>query len=541
MVGNLKSIKDSLSLAYKSLKIGDSLLDPGSIVKSESSQHYIGGYLGDLVRTPSRMLMTADEFFKQMAYRSNVRAAALREARDAGVADIEGYVKNSMDAAFMGDRGINKAGINYARDLTYTKSLSADPATEGLYAPFASKIQEISNSHPLAKIVLPFVQTPTNILHWTWERTPLLRMANKSVRQDLAAGGSRAAMAQAKMGTGMALWSASAGLAASGLLTGKGPSDPALRQQWLENHQPYSVNIGGKWFEYKRVDPVTAPTSLAADFAGIVADVVHASGEVHHTEASDIALAAITALANSFTSKTYLTGIINAMDAFTSNSPSRMSNFFKQEVGTLVPNISNQTNPDDTMREARTYVDAMLERLPGFSTKLPSRFNLFGEPILKPPGELNRALNPFTLSGKTDGALEQKLLALDKAVPMPNPDFQGLRFDNGQYGMTKEGLTPYDRMLQLVGNPKGSLPSLREALTKVTDNAGWSSLPDSAGEKYDLVSKTVQQYRKIAFEEVQKEFPKLRTAVAQQIISNRAQKVQGDSGVQRIQQLFQTK
>jgi hypothetical protein len=472
--------------------------------------------------------MSADEYFKQLGYRSNVRAQLLREARSQGLegSALGEYVTNRMADAFENGRGINKKAMEYAQDVTYTT-----PTQKGT---LSNAIQGITTEHPWTKFLMPFVQTPSNILNWTWERTPVIRRASAAVRADLAAGGERAAMAQAKLGTGLAIWGTAGYLAATGTITGKGPDNPELRRQWRElGNQPYSIKVGDKWFEYKRLDPMLAPV-------GIVADLFNNSGEIDGEHISDMAGAFAAALASNITSKTYLASITNTLDALTSGEPSKMDTFMHNQLGSFVPNVFAQTNPDDGVRELRGYVDALLAKLPG-SEALPPRYNILGEPVMKPPGELNRALNPFTVSGpiKGDGRLENELLKLGKAMPMPAKDISGVDLTSTQFGTTKDGLTPYDRMLKLIGNPTDGGPSLRQRISQIISSEAYRSLPEGATAKFDILSKEVGMARLRAQETLRREFPSLHRAILQAQNSKKAAYVQGDAGVQRIQQLFQ--
>jgi hypothetical protein len=530
MTGNFHSLRDSWNMAVKALRTGEQGLDSGSIAKSEGFQNQIGGYVGQMVRVPSRILMASDEFFKQMAYRSNIRAQALAEARTMTntlntPAKIARYVQDTLDVAFREDgKGFNKAAMEYARDVTFTNPL--DPSG------IASKLQGITNAHPLTKVILPFVQTPTNIINWTWERTPLLRQLNSDVRAELAAGGSRRAMAQAKLGTGMALWSTAAALAAAGVITGKGPDNPALRKQWRDaGHQPYSVNIGGKQFQYNRLDPLLAPL-------GIVADMVHGSGELGEGDVQDVALGFASATAANLASKTYLTGIANMMDVLTSGEESRWHTWLNSQAGSYVPNALNQINPDDSMREVRGVVDSLMSRLPGFSTMLPPRRNILGEPILKAPGDLNRAINPFTMMSGVKPDVLETLLTIGQALPMPKKDLHGIDITSTEYGTTKDGLTPYDRMLQLSGTVKIDGLTLRERLIKAVDSPEWKDLPDDATLKAEFASKIIQGYRGKAEDQIayadSPEFPLLKTAVHTAIVSKYAAKTQGQAGIDKI-------
>lgn len=543
LLGQAHGLRDSWAAAAKALRTGENILDPGFPTNESGVTHNIGGYIGELVRSPSRFLMSSDEFFKQMAYRTNVRAGLLKEARAMSITGdrLSQYLSDGMNAAFLPDgRGISKAGIAYAEETTFTS-----PLPKGT---ISNSLQQITTDHPITKLILPFVRTPTNILDWTWERTPILASFNKQVREDLAAGGARRALAQSKLGTGMALWSTAGLLAYQGQITGKGPADPVLRKQWLDTHQPYSIKVPGiGWMEYKRVDPVLSPL-------GVVADLFHSSGELHSQDYLDVATAFASAVAMNVTSKTYLAGITNAMEVMTSGDPNKTKQFLENHLGTYVPNLLNQLNPDDPMREVRGYVDAMLARLPGFSTTLPARRNLFGEPVLKAPGELNRAFNPFTLSGKSEDtpSVDAKLLEIGKGIAMPDKFAPGTG-DLGQaavdmtsknYGLGEGNMTPYDRMMELIAKPKSGGPSLRTALTKAVNSPDWDKLPQGdasiqpGGVKYNIVMKIVGAYRQQAMAQVRKEFPLLNRAIIQATITKGVNASGGPDQIQRIQDLF---
>jgi hypothetical protein len=99
----------------------------------------------------------------------------------------------------------------------------------------------------LAKLVLPFVRPPTNLLKFAGERSPLA-LLHPGILKTIKAGGAARdeALARITMGSGL-----SARLRSTrweGRISGGGPSDPqeaaALKNAgW----QPYSVRVGDKW------------------------------------------------------------------------------------------------------------------------------------------------------------------------------------------------------------------------------------------------------------------------------------------------------
>ena len=539
MVGNFSSMVDSFKSAAKALLTDQSDIAGGDIAKSESSEHAIGGYLGTLIRTPSRMLMSADEFYKQMGYRSNVRAQLLREARDmvdTGKMTEDGvgkYVSDGLDAAFAGPgrsgSGLNKRGMDYAREVTFTTPTRVNS--------LANTVQNYISQHPLAKVISPFNQTPSNLLNWTWTRTPVLAKLNAGFREEIAAGGQRAALAQAKLGTGMAIWSMGATAAYMGKITGSGFMDPALRDQAKrQGHQPYSwLMADGTQHEFNRLDPFLTPW-------GVIADFVQASGELDDHDRTDIAAAMAASLASNLTSKTWLANATNFIDALTSGSGTEEHNFLSNQLSTLIPNVLAQTNPDDSVREVRGYMDKVLSRIPGFSQYLPPRFNIYGDPVMKPPGELNRALNPFTTMGPVKpGSMEEQLLAIGRAIPMPDTKKDGVDLTDPAFGK-KGNLAAYDRMMQLIGHPKNGVNTIKTDLENLMATPVWKDMPKDADKKLDLVKNIIQAHREIAISQLRQEpeFAALDKALNQGLVTKRAKVFLGQQAAEDYVKKFFT-
>jgi hypothetical protein len=67
-----------------------------------------------------------------------------------------------------------------------------------------------------------------------------------------------------------------------------------LAQGW----RPYSINVGGKWYSYRRLDPF-------ASLLGPVADFVELK-QIRSTDRDKLGAAVVTALASNLINKTYL-------------------------------------------------------------------------------------------------------------------------------------------------------------------------------------------------------------------------------------------
>src|SRR5690606_17385178 len=107
------------------------------------------------------------------------------------------------------------------------------------------------------------IKTPTNIILQAWDMTPGLNMLHSRYRRELLnPDATIRAEAVGKMAVGGAIVGSAYTLAASGNLTGGGPSDPAVRKQWLASGwRPYSFRVpqadgSTEYVSYHRFDPI---------------------------------------------------------------------------------------------------------------------------------------------------------------------------------------------------------------------------------------------------------------------------------------------
>jgi hypothetical protein len=235
-----KQITGLSKLEYKTLD------DPFNVqVADDASDFQKGvakafGWWGKFVSAPGRALMAEDEFFKAFNYRRSLNTLAYREQKrylgelvDSGMdineakalADerMAGILSNPPDE-------IHREALDFAGEMTFTKELEGRLAS-----------MERITQHPMAKMYVPFIRTPTNIAIELNKRTPAAFLS-KRVREDWAAGGVKRDMviARATLGSGMMYGIGS--MALEGDITGAGPyrkedKDVLRSQGW----QPYSI------------------------------------------------------------------------------------------------------------------------------------------------------------------------------------------------------------------------------------------------------------------------------------------------------------
>ncbi|RUQ75776.1 hypothetical protein [Azospirillum doebereinerae] len=519
--GMAQSLFDSLEMAAAALKNGRNILDPANEV-IEGSRYAISSRnlgienemaaavtdgLGTMVRLPSRLMLSTDEFFKQVAYRGNVYSTLMRQGIDQGKSGdaLKAWVAKEFKRAFNPTgAATNREALQAAREVTFSQDLL--PGT------FGSSVSRVVNNHPLLRPILPFVRTPTNIMRYVWQRTPGINLLQAQYMQDMRAGGQRAALARAKMLTGGGLWSAAYMLTVEGRLTGGGPADSDLRKRKLETGwQPYSVvTVDEKgiahYTSFKRLDPFSTFLGIAADFAEV-------AGQVGERDLEETAMAATVALADNLNPKSYLQGLVNALNAF-AQPDRKVERWWFNQAGSYVPSVVNTFKGDAYMREVRSTLDAIKARLPGHSENLDPQRNLLGEKIEVPTSLGPNWLSPFAFSSwKADGVADEiaRVTQINRSAFRP-PNRTWGDFDLTDYKVNGKQ-SAYDRLQELSGTLKIQGMTLKERLEDLVQSPAYLKATDGNadydGSRITLIRGLIGAYRKAAEGEMVREHESL--------------------------------
>lgn len=443
--GLLHGARDGLRMFVKTIKTGEPS-DPAMKLEARkyraitaqnmgiNTEGYLSkgvDLLGDALRLPGRFLGAEDEFFKAIGYRMELNALAYRKAIGEGL-EGEALGKRIVEIINNPTEEIHLASSDVARVQTFTNPLGDS----------GQKIQQLANSHPVLKLVLPFVRTPVNIVKFVGMRSPLAPLA-KSYRADIAAGGARKDMARSRLSLGSLVMGIGVTMAADGTITGGGPKnksqrDAMRRQGW----QPYSMKVGDKWYSFNRTDPIGMFLGLSADVTEIMK---YAEDD---QDALDVATAATIALAKNLTSRTYLRGLSDVMNVL--SDPDRYAErFFKRQAASFTPMTSLVANIeryfDPTMRATYTLMDEIIARTPGLSDSLPPRRNVWGEPIVLEGGLGWDFVSPIYSSTIKPGIVDSEIIDNEMNLTMP-------RRLIGSGNFTIElNLEEYDRYVVLAG------------------------------------------------------------------------------------------
>lgn len=529
LIGRWQDSKDAMKVAGKALMEGTNILSPGHSVMDPGTEAGAKGAMNTLFRAATRLIVGQDELAKQMNYRAFIRAKILRAARAEGVTDageLAQRIEDGMPFAFdQNGAGVDKQAVQYAREGTFSQDLNS-----GGYADLwggwndgggaGKAMQDAAAKDPsgVVRLVVPFVRTSVNIERNLWEHTPILNHFNAQFKADIAAGGDRAAIAHAKTAVGVATYGIAATLALSKVITGGGPRDPALKALWLDSHQPYSIRVPGskKWMSYGAANPIMTPF-------GIVADLVHMSGDMEGHDFLDKASMVMASIAANISRESFNKGIAAFTNAAASGDEKMVRKFLDATAMSYMPSSLSQMNPDNTFREARDEVEMAMERIPGFSSKLEPRRNLFGEIVMKPPGFGVRVFNPFTVSAPMPETVSDELIQLGRGFDMPPrfaPGTQNVDLaDRDRYVRPKpydQRQSPYDRMLELMGKPEDGTPPLRDAMIAMVNSDDYKAASGGGayapgGVKYILAAAIMAEYQEKSMGQVLKEYPKLAT------------------------------
>ena len=513
---------------------------------------------GKAARLPSRFLMAEDEFFKQMSFRSRLKAMVEYDIEDMSLeqvqakgyankdemfqAEVEKAFTQKSDAAekfqelvLMGkvldDPEVKEkfienavgsfnegnsyaiAAIREARAATFTTPLQK--GTTG------HSIQEFANRHPLARQIIPFIQTPMNIMKTAWDRTPGLNLLHAEYKQALNSP-DEAIRAEAigKLATGTLTVGVLSMLAMQGRITGGGPTDRREAANWRKSKdwQPYSINFGTHenpyWVSFEKLDPHTT-------LFGIVGDIVEISSRVGdpNQDHTSMLAAVIASVGNNVISKTYLQGISDIVNVINSkDTPQEADRFLQQRIASFMPYSSMNTQLasvfEENLVEARGYVDTIKSKSIFLRGGLPTKYDwLTGEAVEGP--ESLQILPHIT---------KKELKNADKEVAMVQAEMRKLGYaaqgpDRSISGVELTG-EQFNRWAEIMGTVKLGGKTLTERLAHEIKKDRYQSYSQFDGEwttqedpRVDTIRSIVSDYKTRARKMLLREVPELNESV----------------------------
>ncbi|MEW6256836.1 MAG: hypothetical protein AB1592_12850 [Pseudomonadota bacterium] len=479
--------------------------------------------LGFVVNLPTRFLGAADDFFKSVGYRMEVQAQAFRtasrEVQD-GVIPADAFKARLADLSANPPEEIRMAALDSALYNTFTskpgKVVAAIGAMDRRLA--VGSPGEKLGSFGL-RILMPFRNTPANIMRYVFERTPMAPLMAR-YREAVAQGGAAADLARTRMALGSMGLLAVMDFALDGHITGGGPRgdkhkgdrEALMRSGW----QPYSIKVGERYFSYARTDPIGMSIGLAADIAEIVNNAQLDTDVAEDT--MELVAAASASFGNQVLDKNYMAGLSGFVDAL--HNPGKAAGWAERTFASVVPAGAYEARKqvDPYMRYTHDLVSAMKNRIPGLSGDLPIARDFWGRPrtFQSGMGQTYDALSPIASRAFDPAPIDKAALENGFNLSMPQWVIGDAKLRNQP--------AAYSRLLEVRGQLKpsemgdtrlakkyGDVPLLDLVNGIVTGGHPLSAKYQAAsggpdGGKDELISRIVKDYSAAARVVVVREF-----------------------------------
>ena len=411
---------------------------------------------------------------------------------------------------------LNAAEDSYraAEDRTFQTPLGRDSYIDRI----GNALDAAATQVPILRLFVPFIKTPVNLLKYAAKRTPLdpaATLFHNAVAKVKGTGmsdlGKSAHEATRIMATGTEIqkaevlgrWALGVGtfMGVSKLalnhfenndsgpdgrkhsvsIVGRGPTDANEKKAWLAaGNQEYSINIGGKAISYQRLDPL-------ATILGMTADLVQFSHFAEGDEAGNAGLAFTFAIANNFTSKSYLQGVQNLLTVMEGEDPDEVGRVLRNMASSFAPGgqAVSQVNSvyfDPEMKEVRTYLDGLYSRYPGLSDQVEARRDITGQIVNRPawgePGAWVSRWSPFPVTEKDASDPVNIALAETRHNWTRTPRqqrYNGVKVDLVDF-VNESGQTAYDRVQELSGTIQIGDMTMRDRLAKIIESDTYKAL-----------------------------------------------------------------
>ena len=516
---------------------------------------------GKVVRMASRFLMAEDEFFKQIIFRSRLRAKVAATARRmtdedldaAGYVSRKEFVEKELDQAIL-----NKEALaNKFDELVQTGRIVDDEETKeafikkslGMYnhnskmavtaleearistftnpleaGSMGKSVQDLINRQPILRQIMPFIQTPINVLNQGFEKTPLLGLLVNNNRMKLKNGTpDEKAMVVGAQAIGAITTFVAAQYAINGKITGGGPSYASDRNKaklWnaSPDWQPYSVNVGTdekpQWIELKKLDPHGTLFGIVGD----VYEMLEYGKDTQNFEGTELLGMIAASFANNVMDKSYMGSLSDFMGMLDgSTTGEQVQSFLENRAASMVPLSSlqyqmNQQNAE-AMAEMRTLTDKIKARVYGRYDELEPKHDwLTGESVNTPEYALG-----FIRQKQVDSG-EHQAAAVYAELRKLNHGFVGPMKKIGDIEMRPE---VFQRLNELVGTTQIRRRTLLQSIQKVMESRRYQKMTEQAelnpvrsedDPRVKMINVEILRYKDRAKQLLMKEYPELREA-----------------------------
>ena len=340
-----------------------------------------------------RSMMATDEFFKVLNHRAYSMKMAVESVENSGgniFKNPKGFAKG-VEQRFQGIAQTSKAkaqkgGFGSKADDAFKKHNEAmEEAHHATFTndwgPNSEKAYKTLRSQPWTSLILPFVRQPVNNMLYLAKSTPGLNLMSRRMSAELAAGGSRAQIAQAHLNVASMIWAYAfmTAFSSEGEITGnpKGGGMQSARTEAGDlGIDPNTFkNDDGDYVNYRGGEPVAGRWAIAAGLMHQWMKIMN-EAEANMTDAQieqaswDMALMGSLTVLDNFKDQSSLRGLENTLKLFEGGTEKSFKKRTESMLVGWIPNLSGQIK---YLREHYLGEDQVRIQASGFGEELNKR------------------------------------------------------------------------------------------------------------------------------------------------------------------------
>lgn len=484
--------------------------------------------LGKIDSIPGRGMQAGDGVAKMAFHTSdlyfNAHGLAVSEGKTGAALEkaTANYIKNPPEA-------LKEGAWNAAKYNTFNSDLSG----------LSASLETLRNKYTLSKVVVPFMSTLVKIADVSASITPAT-VARPAFWKNIAAGGIKRNEEIGRMMVGSGVGLTISLMREGNMLSGR-PTGLVNGVEVDENGNPaYSLYVPGAdvWIGYEKFAPVGTIMRVWSDTHDLIAGLSHPDDS---NTREQVILNGLSSIGGAFFNSTYAEpasqffGDMADLFSPNPNSEPRIDGIWKTIRGALadatVPARGILRNftalTDDHFREAQGYIEEIMKGVPGLSSKLPIKYDAFGNPSEVPYMGIGKAVG-IPLNPAPTVKYQQ---VLNKHGVRVDPPKYTQSFDKVDINL-REHRELFSEMLKLSGElgnadygfgADGKPIKLGEYLNQLVDSPDFNELSlGPNGEQEKEVQRVVSSYRKLAKEHMLENNDELKN-LREQVMSEKEQ------------------
>lgn len=376
----------------------------------ERSPNKILRKIAPIITAPTKALRAMDVWTNSMAYEGALGSLARRQANKEGLKGDKLKARTDEILTQWTEKipnEIHEEALKKAQYATFTDS--PDKITQHIIA-----IRNVKGIGPLIRLIIPFVNTISNLTKRGVEMTPIMGIGKEYVSRKMGRGQTTPEVI-AKQIEGAIISMVILSLCAGGRITGPIPDKKNEREAWYrQGKKPWAIKIGDTWYEYRRIEPFNTVIAMAAS---LYDKILNAPEDKTLTEkfAEFVGQVKWNLLDGSYFAG--LQSIFNrhgkrkAMVPRFAASWVPFSSFFRSINRATEVALEGSAKPREGSKVGpipKEWAQAFSQVIPGLSGKMPAKLTLWGDEAVIPGGIFRQWL-PYRWAEQIDDPVEKAL------------------------------------------------------------------------------------------------------------------------------------